>query len=145
MSMINPNICMFMSKMREKVRIQNLKVKNFKVGVVKFSGDLSDARKMLEKLNVDPVGVNIMAPKMILRLFEIRDLDLRAANILKQECLSIGAELALPKKACELRGGKTGAILIVNLRQLDRLCAKLRAQHYGLPELGVALRKCVSI
>lgn len=98
--------------------------------------NLDRAKKVLKNHGVDPVGVSIMSKKMLVYVVQIPNLDLRAANILKQESLSCGADLALPKAACKLRAPKTDAILIANLKQIDILKGKLLAQPFGLKNLS---------
>lgn len=107
------------------------------------------AQRELRKLGADSAGIGIMAKKIVGRVFVVRDMDIRAANILKQECLAIGAELALPKEASMLRGESTDAILIGTVAQLDKLIMNLRAQPFGLKvfgeELSVAMRRVQAV
>ena len=53
-------------------------------------------KKLLKELNVQGAGVSIMSKKMQLYIFQIKDMPTPALNILKQDALSIGAELAVP-------------------------------------------------
>ncbi|HEY9128611.1 MAG TPA: dihydropteroate synthase, partial [Sulfurovum sp.] len=59
-------------------------------------GTIADKKAALKALNVESGGIGIMAKKMELLCFFIKDLKTPAANILKQDALSIGAELAVP-------------------------------------------------
>ena len=59
-------------------------------------GNFADKKAALKALGVESGGVSIMAKKMELLYFFIKDLKTPAANILKQDALSIGAELAVP-------------------------------------------------
>lgn len=102
--------------------------------------NLAQAEKELKDLGVDPAGIALMHKKMIKRIFKIKDLEVKAANLLKQEALGVGAELALPRRAASLKGEKTDAILIFNLKQFDRLYPKLKKQPYGLKEVGERLK-----
>ncbi|MBU1992759.1 dihydropteroate synthase, partial [Patescibacteria group bacterium] len=68
------------------------------------------------------------------------NLDIRAANIFKQECLSVGADLALPKDACKLIAKRTDAALIANLKQIEKLIVKLNIQPFGLKEIAKELQ-----
>lgn len=101
---------------------------------------LSEAQNLLRRLGVDAAGVGIMAKKMVQRIIYIRGLSMRAANILKQECLAAGAELALPKEAALLRGTKTDAVLIGTLAQLEHVLLVLKAQPFGLRAVGEEIR-----
>lgn len=110
--------------------------RKFEIMFVRKVLNLDQAKRILKANGTDIVGVSIMSKKMVVRVVQILDLDIRAANILKQECLSCGADLALPKTACKLRVKKTDAILIANLKQLDKLRGKLLAQPFGLKNLS---------
>jgi dihydropteroate synthase len=108
---------------------------------VKKVKNIEEAKRALKALGADPRGVAIMSRKMVLHVIELKDLDIRAANILKQECLSCGAELALPKEACKLKVKKTDAILIANKKQFDKLKGKLLSQPFGLKAISQQVSK----
>lgn len=59
-------------------------------------GNIADKKLALKELGVESAGVGIMAKKMELFHFFIKDLKCPATNILKQDTLSIGADLAVP-------------------------------------------------
>ena len=63
--------------------------------VVKLSNHI-DITKYLQELGVDSGGVQILSSKSKHHLIQIKNLHVGAANILKQDALSIGAELAVP-------------------------------------------------
>ena len=86
-------------------------------------------------------GVAKMSGKGILRVVDLGEIDTRAANILKQECLSIGAELALPKEAAGFNEKKVRGILMGTVRQMEKLVEKLQAQPFGLKELSEELKE----
>ncbi|MBU1018994.1 MAG: dihydropteroate synthase [Patescibacteria group bacterium] len=85
-------------------------------------------------------GVMQMSGKGVLNILEIPEIDTRAANILKQECLSIGAELALPKEAAGFKQGKVWGALILTNKQAEKLYEKLQAQPFGLKDLAQEMR-----
>jgi len=62
-------------------------------------GDMVDHKTLLRELGVHGGGISIMSDKMELYYFYIRDLPTPAANILKQDALSIGAELFLDENS----------------------------------------------
>lgn len=100
---------------------------------------LTEAQHALRQLGVDSAGIGIMAKKMLMRIFFLKGLSVRAANILKQECIAVGADLALPKAASFLEGESTDAILMANVSQLEMLLLNLRAQPFGLKQVGEEL------
>ncbi|MFH1720482.1 MAG: dihydropteroate synthase [Patescibacteria group bacterium] len=102
--------------------------------------NLDQAQEILKQIGVDSAGAALMSKKMIARTVQISNLDIRAANIFKQECLSVGADLALPKDACKLIAKRTDAALIANLKQIEKLIVKLNIQPFGLKEIAKELQ-----
>jgi len=94
----------------------------------------------LRSLKVHPGGINIMAPKGILKLIKVKGIDAAALNILKQEMLSIGGDCAIPWNAFIRRSRNCEGIIIGTQAQINRLCDKLAEQPLGLPELGRKIR-----
>lgn len=102
-------------------------------------GDSSDLRRELKKLGVDGGGVTIMADKGTVHRIKICDMHVGAANILKQDALSVGADLAVPKGTVTGSVPRVDAILIANERQLKTLIQKEKAQPFGLKTLSEEL------
>jgi dihydropteroate synthase len=91
---------------------------------------LKEAKKEISKIGSDPKSIDIMAPKAILKIIKLKDIILQDAIIIKQDMLSIGGEVAVPKNTFELHD-KTGDILIIGtLKQLNELVSKLN-RHYS--------------
>lgn len=90
---------------------------------------LQDAKKEIQKIGSDPKSIDIMAPKAISKVIKLENVILQDAIIIKQDMLSIGGEVAVPKHTFELHE-KTGEILIIGtLKQLNELVEKLN-RHY---------------
>lgn len=101
---------------------------------------LDEVIKELRDLKVHPGGIDIMAPKGVLRIIKIRGIDSAALNILKQEMLSNGGDCAAPWNAFISRSRNSEGIIIGTQAQINRLCDKLSGQPLGLPELGRKIR-----
>ncbi len=97
----------------------------------------------MERIGVDPAGIRIMAPKQFHYNLRVEGLTPAQANVLKQEMLSIGAEAAVAKGAASCSVGSTDAVLSGTARQFDVVIGKLRAQSFGLPEVGLSLAEAV--
>jgi len=92
--------------------------------------NLEDAKKKIKEIGSDPYSIKIMAPKAISRVIKFENVFLQDAIIIKQDMLSIGGEVAVPKNTFELHD-KTGDILIIGtLKQLNELIEKLE-RHYS--------------
>ncbi len=101
----------------------------------------AEARRELERIGVDPAGIDRMLPKLELLPILIPRIKPAAANILKQELLSLGGDAAVARGtvACSLEA--TDALLIASRKQLHVLCGKLAQQPFGLAPLAQELRE----
>lgn len=80
-----------------------------------------------------------MAAKMRHLVFMARELDPRAANILKQEMLAADGEAALPYHAISDLDKPTDCLISGTQRQFQIAIAKLVVQPFGLKELAEQL------
>ncbi len=101
--------------------------------------DLGDVRAALHQARVSGAGVEIMENKALFRVVRVAGLDVRAANILKQEMLSRGGEVATSREVYELEGRSADCVIMGTLTQFERLLPKLRQQPFGLRRLGASL------
>ena len=102
-------------------------------------GESSEREEILAQLGVEPTGISIMSKKMQLLWIAIRGLPTPAANILKQDALSIGAELAVPRDTVLCRRDRIDSLLIANRKQIEILSRKERVQPFGLEKLACTL------
>jgi dihydropteroate synthase len=91
---------------------------------------LKDAQSEIQKIGSDPQSINIMAPKAISRVIKFENVLLQDAIIIKQDMLSIGGEVAVPKHTFELFKEKGDILIIGTLHQLKILVGKLN-RHYS--------------
>lgn len=102
---------------------------------------LRDAINEIQKIGSDPKSINIMAPKAISKLIKLENVLLQDAIIIKQDMLSIGGEVAVPKKTFELHD-KTGDILIMGtIKQLHDLVGKLDRHYPRLKNIAKEISK----
>ena len=93
--------------------------------------DLSEAQAELSKIDVHPVGAEIMALKAVYRLVKFEAVDPKTANIIKQEMLSRGGDVAVAGTVGKFEEKKTDMIIMGTLGQYIRLIRKLKKQSYG--------------
>ncbi|WP_416768345.1 dihydropteroate synthase [Sulfurimonas sp. ST-25] len=105
----------------------------------------SDIRALLARLDVDAGGRKILAAKAALHFIYIRDLHVGAANILKQDALSVGADLAVPKGTILAQTPRVDALLLATTRQLEELARKELAQPFGLKEVALELKRFAGV
>ena len=108
--------------------------------VERLSNDIN-AKKILTQLGVDGGGIDILASKMKHYIIHIKELHVGGANILKQDALSIGADLAVPRGTVIASTKTVDCILIATQKQLRILSKKELAQPFGLKELANKLRE----
>jgi len=108
-------------------------------------GNITNKKAALKALGVESGGVSIMAKKMELFYFFIKDLKTPAANILKQDALSIGAELAVPGGVILCEKPTYDCILIGTKKHMELLSRKELAQPFGLKTVATELKKFLSI
>ncbi len=99
--------------------------------IVRLS-DSTDAKRILERIGSTLEGNKIMVEKMRLHFLYLQDIRTPAANILKQDALSVGAELAVEKDTIRCTRERTDALLIATTKQLRILSQKEKAQPFGL-------------
>ncbi len=101
--------------------------------------------QFLKNLQVHGGGVSIMAKKMELLTFYIKDLKTPAVNILKQDSLSIGAELATPSGVIICEKDRYDCLLIGTRKHIDILAKKELSQPFGLKQLALELQKFLKV
>jgi len=113
----------------------NAKIKNI--------SDLKDAKEAIENLGCDPGSIPIMAPKMIHRIIELENIHLQDAIIIKQDMLSIGGEVAVPKHTFQLNGAPTSILICGTLQQHLTLVDKLKRHYQRLKNVSQELDKLI--
>ena len=105
---------------------------------------INDAKKVFKELGCDVGGINILSKKTKLNTVHIKNMHVGAANILKQDALSIGADLAVPNGVIVARDKYVDAILIGTSKHFEILSKKELAQPFGLKELAKSLKNYIN-
>ena len=105
---------------------------------------INDAKKVFKELGCDVGGINILSKKTKLNTIYIKNMHVGAANILKQDALSIGADLAVPNGVIVARDKYVDAILIGTSKHFEILSKKELAQPFGLKELAKSLKNYIN-
>ncbi len=104
-------------------------------------GTIADKQAALKALGVESGGIAIMSKKMELLCFYIKELKTPAANILKQDALSVGAELAVPSGVITCEKPTFDCMLIGTRKHMEILSKKELAQPFGLKSVAQALQQ----
>lgn len=102
---------------------------------------VDDIRKEMQRINVDPFGLRLMADKASFFVVKIENIDHRVANILKQEMLSLGAEAACSREVMSLKRGRAPVLLLGTKAQFEKLFHKLSLQPFGLKDLAARIKE----
>ncbi|UCH62198.1 MAG: dihydropteroate synthase [Fidelibacterota bacterium] len=87
-----------------------------------------------DSLKVDERGIGIMSPKGFFHVLRLRSLKSPAANILKQEMISVGGECATSRSVVLGDPEPQDVIVMGTRRQLAKLGSRLKAQPFGLKQ-----------
>jgi dihydropteroate synthase len=104
-----------------------------------------DTNRLFNNLGSDNPGSKIMAAKTDIHLVYIKDLHVGAANILKQDALSIGADLAVPQGVIIAKDKYVDAVLMGSSKHFEILSKKELSQPFGLKELAKGLKEFISV
>ncbi len=108
-----------------------------------FKLSIDNFEKIYEELGCDKAGVKILSNKSQINTILLKNLHVGAANILKQDALSIGADLAVPMGVIVAKDKYVNAILIATNKQLEILSRKELAQPFGLKQIAKELKKFI--
>ncbi|MCX7927928.1 MAG: dihydropteroate synthase [Candidatus Omnitrophica bacterium] len=102
-----------------------------------------DIEEIFSSLLVHSYGIRIMQDKTMQYLIYLGPLVYSACLILKQEMLSCGGDVAVPKNILIGKSKKAYCVLIGNHSQYKRLLEKLKIQPFGLSEVTQLLDKII--
>ena len=104
---------------------------------------LDEARHHIRLIGSDPQSIDIMAPKAITRVIKFEHVVLQDAMIIKQDMLSIGGEVAVPKDTFALHQEKGDILVIGTLCHLELLVGKLRRHYRRLQRVADELEEVI--
>lgn len=116
-------------------KIRELNIKSRQEGLKEF-----------RKIGVTSEGAEIMVEKIFPLSLKVRGVNLIAANILKQEMLARGGDVAISRDALmglrekENKDTRTDVIILGNIKSIKSLIDKIEGQQFGLKDLSVELR-----
>ena len=107
---------------------------------IKRLNNQTDFKDLANKINITSGGISIIKDKATLYYLYIDELKSPAANILKQDLLSIGGELCVSRDTVTCSKPFTDALIIVNKKQLKLIIEKCKLQPFGLKQLSLELK-----
>ncbi len=98
----------------------------------------------MKRIGVDVGGLDVMVPKGRFFTFVLRDIDPRAANIIKQEFLSKGGEAALAYHCLSDLGKCSDMLLMATEKQYSFIISKFQKQPFGLKDIAVHIETALA-
>ncbi len=106
---------------------------------------MAQAALEMKRIGVSSGGIAEMAPKAIFLNVKLKGVRNAIANILKQECLTVGADAAVSQWTVNCKKPATDVLLLGTLKQLRKVAEKMKRQPSESPEIakeiGEALAK----
>jgi len=104
----------------------------------------AQAERALQAVGVDFPGIGAMLPKMETVNLLLEGIECKVANILKQEMLSAGGDVAVARGSVSCSIDRTDAIIIGTLKQVGRLAEKISSQPFGLSNISEDIKKILA-
>ncbi len=103
---------------------------------------LNSLEEELEAIGTDKGAFDIFRKKSKVLILKIYDLDSRGANMLKQEFLSAGGDVAVNHNVASWKISKTDCLLMGTERAYERVLEKISSEPYfGLKEAKEAVQR----
>ncbi|MBN2333032.1 MAG: dihydropteroate synthase [Deltaproteobacteria bacterium] len=103
-----------------------------------------DAAAIMKQIGTDTHGVTLMKNKMVHYTLRVGPLPARAANIVKQEMLSVGGDAAVARGVIDCSAPDGPVLLSATRKQFRRFLQKMRAQPFSLPKLADQIQAAIS-
>jgi dihydropteroate synthase len=100
----------------------------------------NEAIQQMKKVGVDPTGVKLMGGKALHFNLKVEGIDPRTANLLKQEMLSLGGDVAVDGRGLDCSAKQTDALLMGTQKNFEKLILKLE-QYPDLQPLGQSIKE----
>ena len=98
--------------------------------------DEKDSVEIMQKIGVQGEGIALMKDKAFFRLILVKDVRNAPANIIKQEMLSIGGEVAVNKGCINCTVEKSDILIMGTMHQIKFLIEKLKTQVSEIPSIA---------
>jgi len=102
----------------------------------------SEAIHQMKKVGVDPTGIKLMERKSLHFNLKVEGIDPRTANLLKQEMLSLGGDVAVDGRGLDCSAQQTDALLMGTQKHFEKLILKL-GQYPDLQSLGQSIKETI--
>jgi dihydropteroate synthase len=106
---------------------------------------LASIRAEMERIGVYPAGIEHMVGKGMDLAIKVHQVKFTAANIIKQEMLSLGGDAAVARGVIDGTAATSDIILLGTLKQLSAAVPRLRGQPFGLRRIAEAINRLLPV
>lgn len=100
----------------------------------------NEAIHQMKQVGVDPIGIKLMEGKNLHFNLKVEGINPRTANLLKQEMLSLGGDVAVDGRGLDCSTKQTDALLMGTQKHFEKLILKLD-QYPDLNPLGQSVKE----
>jgi dihydropteroate synthase len=109
-----------------------------------FINNINESLRLVQQVGCSKIVWETLAKKGVNNTIVINNMNNRGLNILKQEAISVGADVAVNKNVSKFKQGISNAVLFANHSQLTKLIPKLLLQPFGLQDFVFKLKKVLN-
>ena len=106
-------------------------------------GKPDEAIQEMQRLGVDPIGIESMREKIFHLNLKIEGIDCRLANLLKQEMILLGGDVAVDKRIIDCSVAASDLMLMGTQNQIKALIDTIEDRFNGLQGVAVRIRECL--
>ena len=118
-------------------------MEGFRARVLEINSN-AEAKVALAKVGADQAGVKLMSPKALYRVIKVEQVPVQAAQILKQEMLSKGGDVAVHRGVIGCSIERCDVVLLATKRQYALVCKNLLMQPFKLKYIAQAILECLA-
>lgn len=104
----------------------------------------NNVKQEMEKIGVGEEGINLMLPKSVFRVVKLSGIRNAMANILKQEMLSIGGDVAVNKGCVNCTVENSDVLIMGTLKQFKKLARKMHSQVSESKEIAKQIETIIN-
>ncbi len=109
--------------------------------VFPFNVNDEEYESLMKKIGVSEVGTAIMRGRFSVKTFMVSDISTPAANVVKQEVLSLGGEAAVPAHAVNCSQPKSSFVFTLRSDRIPDFVSRMKAQCWKLPQVADFVEK----
>ena len=98
-----------------------------------------DLEKEMRKIGVDAGGIKVMLPKGKFRILKLKNVRNAIANILKQEMISCGGDVAVNKGCVNCTVPKSDVLIMGTIKQIQDLVKKMKFNVSESPKIAAQI------